>query len=406
MGRMMQFKFFVGVALFASAASPLAAQVDAHDLAAIEAISSKLPGRPTAEGKMPSPSLAVRMRETGVTAVSIAYFDNGRIRWARAFGETTTGSRQTVGIATRFQAASLSKTVAAAGALQAVDRGKLELDENLAKRLKKWKISPPSTAVSVTLRHLLSHTGGVNVSGYPGYPSGQPLPTLDQSLAGQSPSVTPAVSIGATPGSQFVYSGGGYSIVQKLLGETLGGGFERGIEHGVLARAGMWHSTFRQHWPGTEGGDYAWGHSAKGQAVAGGAHAYPELAAAGLWTTPTDYAHFLIGLQNSWFGEKNALLGRETARIMMTPVLEDYGLGVRISTRDGRRAIAHSGANEGFVSQYVAHLDGEREGVVIMTNGDNGGALIGPILGVLAMHYDWMRASKSDGSGEAEDRLR
>lgn len=111
------------------------------------------------------------------------------------------------------------------------------------------------------------------------------------------------------------------------------------------------------------------------------------MAAAGLWTTPSDYGRFLIALQESWAGRPGALLKPRTARAMMTPVYSDYGLGVTVMERDGRRIVTHGGANAGFECRFAAFLDGSRQGLVVMTNGDNGGFLAAAIQRTLFEHY-------------------
>jgi CubicO group peptidase (beta-lactamase class C family) len=144
----------------------------------------------------------------------------------------------------------------------------------------------------------------------------------------------------------------------------------------VLGPAGMRRSGFNPP-PGLRGA--AGGHDVDGAAIAGGGNFYPEMAAAGLWTTPSDYGRFLIALQDSWAGRPGALLSPRSARAMTVPVLGDYGLGVTVMERGGRPVITHGGANEGFECRFVAFLDGARQGLVIMTNGDNGGFLAAAI---------------------------
>lgn len=182
----------LGSAAVAAAAAP--PTLSAADRAAIEALEQRvafLPGRPPG----PPASLAQRMAEARVPGVSIAFIEEGRVKWARAYGEAAAGQRRAVTPGTRFQAASLSKAVAAAGALRMVDRGGLSLDEDVDLRLRGWRIPAGSHggAAKVTLRRLLSHTAGLNVSGYPGYAAGAAVPTIVQSLAGAAPANTAAV---------------------------------------------------------------------------------------------------------------------------------------------------------------------------------------------------------------------
>lgn len=328
--------------------------------------------------------LAARMAEARVPAVSIAFIDRGRIAWTRVYGEAQAGVP--AGVSTRFQAASLSKAVSAAGALRMVDRRQLSLGGDINASLRGWKL-PAGQAV--TLRHLLSHTAGLTVAGYPGYRRGVPVPTIAQSLAGAPPANTLAIRRFAQPGEQFAYSGGGFSVVELAMSERAGLAFGPLLTRLVLRPVGMTASSFEQGSSSGAGPARAAGHDPQGKIIPGGSYIHPELAAAGLWTTPSDYARLLIALQRSWNGERGALLSRESASAMLRPALPGHGLGVVAQDRGGRTAITHSGSNEGFRSFFLAFLDGRREGVVIMTNGDNGGRLAAEIARTIGRASGW-----------------
>lgn len=375
---------WLGLAGAAGAAAPRPAE---RDRAAIEALERRIVALP---GPRPGPRLAPlaqRMRDMRVPAVSVAFIAGGRVRWARAYGEAVAGSGRKVTPATRFQGGSISKAVAAAGALRLVDRGTLSLDEDVGRRLRAWRVPAGAAAqasAAVTLRRLLSHTAGLTVSAYPGYSAARPAPTLVQSLRGASPAVTAPVRLFAAPGTRLAYSGGGYSVAQLLMTEAAGRDFPRLMRDVLLRPAGMGRSGFDSP-AGLRGA--AGGHDREGLPIPGGGRLYPEMAAAGLWTTPSDYGRFLIALQQSLAGRPRALLRPGTARAMITPVLGDYGLGVTVMERGGRAIITHGGANEGFECRFVAFLDGSRQGLVIMTNADNGGFLAAAIQRTLTQAY-------------------
>jgi CubicO group peptidase (beta-lactamase class C family) len=363
-----------------------------RDLAAIAALEQRVAPLPGPGPMGPPAPLAQRMADARVPAVSVAMIEEGRVKWARAYGEAVAGSGRVATLQTRFQAGSLSKPVAAAGALRMVDQRRLALDADVAAQLRGWRVPAAATgaaAEKVTLRRLLSHTAGLSVASYPGYPRNGAVPTLLQSLGGLPPAATPAVRAFAAPGAQLGYSGGGYSVAQLLMSERAGLPFARLMDRLVLRPLGMRRSTFEQGGSGRAWRDSAAGHDRDGRPVPGGSRIYPELAAAGLWTTPSDYGRFVIALQDSWAGRRGALLEANTARAMMTLVLGDYGLGVTVAERRGRRAISHGGANEGFECRFVAFLDGAREGLVVMTNGDNGGALAAAIQRTIGQAYRW-----------------
>lgn len=358
-----------------------------RDRAAIEALERNVVALP---GPRPGPRrapLAERMRDMRVPAVSVAFIEDGRVKWARAYGEAVAGSGRPVTPETRFQAGSLSKAVAAAGVLRLVDRGRLSLDEDVNLRLRAWRVPTSAQwAGQVTLRRLLGHGAGLTVSAYPGYAAGRKVPTLLQSLRGEPPAATAPVRLFAAPGTKTAYSGGGYSVAQLLMSEAAGGDFPRLMRQILLRPVGMSRSSFDPP-PRLRGA--AGGHDSDGVPIAGGSHAYPEMAAAGLWTTPSDYGRFLIALQDSRAGRPGALLKPGSARAMTTPVLTDYGLGVIVMERGGRPIVTHGGANEGYECRFVAFLDGSRQGVVIMTNGDNGGFLAAAIQRTLGQAYGW-----------------
>lgn len=368
-----------------------AAGLSATDQAAITAIETRL-AAPAQPGEAPGyRTLADSMAALKVPAVSIAVFDNGQVKWARAYGVAAVGGGQSVTPATLFQAASMSKALAATAALRLVEQGRLDLDQDVNDHLKAWKI-PPSrfTAQSkVTLRRLLSHTAGLTVSGFPGYAAGAPAPTLVQILNGTAPANTPAVQSFEAPGGAYAYSGGGFTAAQLLIVEAGGKPYPALLKTLVLDPAGMGRSTFAQPLPDALAPDAASGHDRKGAVIPGARNTYPEYAAAGLWTTPSDYGRFMIALQDAYAGRSQAVLRQSSAQTMMTPVDAGYGLGVVLGRRGGHPYFTHSGGNAGFQCNSIAFLDGAGQGVVIMTNSDVGGLLATVILRAVGEAYGW-----------------
>jgi CubicO group peptidase (beta-lactamase class C family) len=369
----------------------------ARDNAAIAAVETHLltvtPGAPR------TVILAARMAELKVPGVSIAVFENGRLIWARAYGKADASDGRPATPDTLFQAASMSKAVAAAGALRLVEQGRLDLDQDVNARLKAWQVppSPFTTSEKVTLRRLLSHTAGLTVSGFPGYQAGKPVPTTLQILDGQSPANTPAVRSFEAPGQGFAYSGGGYTVAQLLMMEAGGRAYPNLLDNLVLRPAGMRRSTFAQPLPGRRARNAASGHGTRGDVIPGARNIYPEYAAASLWTTPSDYGRFMIALQNAHAGRKPTFLRQSSAKAMMTPILGNYGLGEVLGRRGGRPTFEHGGGNRGFQCNSFAFLDGSRQGAVIMTNSDTGGVLAAEILRTLGEAYGWGEAAPPDG---------
>jgi CubicO group peptidase (beta-lactamase class C family) len=339
------------------------------------------------------------MKQLGVPGVSVVVIDDGRIAWAKGYGVREAGRPDPVTPDTLFQAASISKPLAAAAALRLVREGKLSLDGDVNESLKAWKIpdSPFLAIDKVTLRRLLSHTAGFGDRfGFPGYAPGAALPTLPQILDGLPPAVTApkAVRLDAKPGERFRYSGGGYCIVQLLIEETSAQPFARHMREKVLGPLGMERSTYEQPLPPSLAPHAATGHRAGlrrlllGEKVKGGWRVYPEQAAAGLWTTPTDLARFAIAVQRAHAGSPESVLSKASVEEMLTPQVGGWGLGLSLGGRGESALFRHGGSNEGFKCVLFAFKETGR-GAVIMTNSDNGGTLGTELLQSIAAEYKW-----------------
>lgn len=344
-----------------------------------------LSGQPT-----PSYSISQRMKHYSVPGVSVAVINDGHIEWAEGYGLNRAGTTDSVTTQTVFQAASISKPVAAAGALRLVQEGQLVLDEDVNVRLRSWRVpaNEHTAKQPVTLRGLLSHSAGVTVHGFRGYATGEKVPTLVEVLDGVEPTNSVPIRVDTIPGSLSRYSGGGYLVLQQLVEDVTGASFARVMQDVVLLPLGMEKSTFEQPLPEWLAHQVAAAHDWKAEPILGGWHIYPEQAAAGLWTTPSDLARFAIGLQRSFHGESQALLNQETARLMLTEVIGGTGLGLGVSgTGDGLH-FTHGGSNKGYRSYMVAYPN-TGDGVVVMTNGDGGDDLMMEVVRGVARVYGW-----------------
>ena len=334
-------------------------------------------------------TLAERMKELNVPGVSIAVIHNGTIEWARGFGVRNSAGAP-VNAETLFQAGSISKPVAAMAALRLVQDGRLSLDTDINTHLKSWKFpsDPVAEGKPITLRELLTHTAGTTVHGFPGYASNEPVPTLVQVLNGEKPANTPAIRSEQPPMKEWKYSGGGYTIMQQAVIDVTHQPFPRLLHDTVLAPIGMTRSTYEQPLPESLRGNAATPYRGNGQPVEGGAHTYPEMAAAGLWTTPTDIAKYAIEVALSLQGKANHVLNADMTRQMLTPGMGHWGLGLEIEGTDTNPYFSHGGANEGFRNIFAAY-EKTGEGAVVMTNGDNGGQLGDEIMHSIAAEYEW-----------------
>ena len=337
----------------------------------------------------PRLTIEERMRFYDVPAVSIAVIDDGRIAWARAWGEAEAGSGVPADTATLFQAASISKPVAALAAMRLVEQGRLALDEDVNARLTSWRVpeNAHTATEKVTLRRLLSHSAGTTVHGFPGYAADAAVPTTVQVLDGRAPANTAPVRVDTTPGSLWRYSGGGYTIVQLLMTDVAGQPFAELMREQVLRPAGMVHSTFAQPLPADRARQAATAHDGGGAPWPGGYHTYPEQAAAGLWTTPSDLARLLIDVRRAHAGEAGRVVTPQTARTMLTRQAGEYGLGFGLPGGGDTLIFSHGGSNEGFRA-YAAMEAHSGDGVVVMTNGENGATLAMEILRAISREYD------------------
>jgi CubicO group peptidase (beta-lactamase class C family) len=337
----------------------------------------------------PCPKLSERMSQLHVPGVSIAVIHNGAIEWARGFGVKQLGGAP-VGIDTIFQAGSISKPLAAMAALHLVQEGKLALDTPVNSTLVPWKL-PESAAANgkpVTLRELLTHTAGLTVHGFPGYEANTPVPTLVQVLDGQKPANTPAIRLEGEPGAKWNYSGGGYTVMQQMVLDVSKTSFPALLHDTVLAPIGMTHSTYQQPLPTERRVEAAVPYEGDGTAVPGGAHTYPEMAAAGLWTTPSDLARYCLEVQRSLVGKANHVLSQDFTRQMLTPGIGKWGLGVQIGGSAGDPYFSHGGVNEGFESLFAAY-EHHGDGAVVMTNAQGGSALAAELMQSIAAEYGW-----------------
>ena len=339
-----------------------------------------------------------RMEYYGVPGVSVAVFTDGRIDWARGFGWANRERETPVTPDTLFQAASISKPVAGLAALSLVESGVVELDRDVNVYLESWKVPPgeQSDEKPVTIRGLLSHTAGMTVHGFPGYASSVELPTVEQVLNGKAPANTAAIVNDTVPGKQWRYSGGGYTVLQHLMTDVTGEALASFLAKRVFEPLGLKNSTYEQPLPESRRQQAASAHTADGVPIEGLFFTYPELAAAGLWTTPGDLAQIAMEVQRSLHGESNRILSRDMTEQMLEPVLNDYGLGFGVFERGGRRYFGHGGSNKGFRCRLVASVEGG-VGVAIMTNGDRGDTVADELLRAIASEYGW-------GGFESEER--
>jgi CubicO group peptidase (beta-lactamase class C family) len=323
-----------------------------------------------------------------VPGVSIAVINDGRVEWAGGYGIASSTTAAPVTPETLFQAAYSSQAVSAMGALALVQDRRLDLDAPVNHSLHTWKIpeNEYTSQQQVTLRHLLAHTGGLTVHGFSGYRRVDGLPSLLQILDGIPPAHSDPVRVAAVPGTQESFSSGGYCILQLLMEETAGLEFPDLIRDLVLQPVGMENSTFRQPLPEDLRDRAAVGHDQSGTRLPEGWRTFPEVAAAGLWTTPTEMARFVVHLYESLDGRLGAVLNPELARLMVIP--DSAGTALGFSSNEDGSVISKNNASAGFFNSLFTYIE-EGKGAVLMANSGNSVALFGEIYRGIAEEYEW-----------------
>ncbi|HEY3739066.1 MAG TPA: serine hydrolase domain-containing protein [Bryobacteraceae bacterium] len=333
-------------------------------------------------------SLAARMAAHHVPAVSVAVIRNGKIAWAQAWGTLEAGGKRAADANTIFQAASISKSVAATAAMHMVQTGALSLDADVNTELKSWKVPAFNFPGKVTLRELLNHSAGMTTSGFPGYAADERVPTLVEVLNGTPPANTEAVRVNVAPGTIWRYSGGGYTVMQQMMIDKSGAAFPDLMARTVLQPIGMTRSEYSQPLAAGLADNAARAHRGNGVMIKGRWHTYPEMAAAGMWTTPSDLSRFLIEIWKSSRGESNRVVNQATVKEMLTILKGEYGLGLEVMGEGAARWFGHGGSNAGFKCDMRMYAD-SGDGIAVMTNGDDGSALAREIERAAAEAYGW-----------------
>ncbi len=339
------------------------------------------------EGEEPAPAtIEARMEHHNVPGLSVAVYREGRLAWAKGYGFADEDSNRPVTPETLFQAASISKPVAAMAVLDMAEEGLVSLDEDVNSYLSSWHLEDNEFTAEekVTLRRILNHSAGTTVWGFGGYARSEEVPSAVDVVRGLGN--TDSVSVFKAPGESWRYSGGGYTVMQIAISDVAGRPFEDVLDDRVIEPLSMTSSTYKQPLPEHLHDMAATGYRHDRSAVEGKWHVYPEQAAAGLWSTPTDIGKFAVAIQQALAGTREDVLTQATTREMLTPGDNDQGLGPGIRI-DGSH-FGHGGANEGFRGDFIASKEGGYA-VAVMTNSDRGSPLISELIQAIFRHYDW-----------------
>ncbi len=356
----------------------------------IQRIINNLQVRTSVEGVYESKSLAGQLKYYHTPGLSIAVFNNGKIEWARGFGIRNEITQDSVDINTLFEAGSVSKPIFAMAVMRLKQKGILDLDKDVNEYLKSWKIpANKDWQPKITLRQLLSHTAGLTVHGFPGYLKSEPIPTLPQLLNGEYPANTGPVIVNILPGTTFRYSGGGTTVAQLTLMDVTGKPFPAIMKEELFNPLALKYCTYAQPLPDSLEGIASTAFPYKGRPINGRFHVYPEMAAAGLWSNPSELATLLIEVQRGLKGE-SSLYKKETIEEMLKPqkIMSEIGIGFFLESKGDSTRFGHNGWDEGFVAMAKAYKN-LGKGAVILVNSNEGYELMDEIMHAIAIEYQW-----------------
>jgi CubicO group peptidase (beta-lactamase class C family) len=341
--------------------------------------------------------LSERIAHYATPGIGIAVIEGGQVVWERGFGTRVGGRADPVDADTLFQAGSISKPVFALGAMRLVEQGRIALDDDIQQYLRSWRVpSNGGWTPRITLRQLLSHTAGTSIHGFPGYPASGPWPTLAQVLDGVPPANTFPVIVDLIPGLQFRYSGGGTTIAQVAVMDVLGAPFPEIMNELVFDPLALKNSTYAQPLPADWAARSATAHPWNGVPTPGRCHIYPEMAAAGLWTTAGDLARIGCAFLGALSGESASLgLSAAAAAEMLKPQLptdleggDFVGLGWHCSGKGSAFHCFHGGWDEGFIAGLWLY-PALGKGAAIMLNSNQGSPLLNEVKEAIGREYDW-----------------
>nr|BFD30887.1 hypothetical protein GTC16762_05050 [Pigmentibacter ruber] len=361
--------------------------IDEHEINNLTRVENSLRDQYFLEGKKPiKTSIFNAMKMYNIPGVSLAAIHNGKIVWIKTYGFKDAETKEKLLPEHLLQAASISKPFTVLGVLSLVNENKLELDKNINDYLKGWSVPLNNFTKEkpVTARYLMAHTAGVNVGGFPGIDrSTKYFPNIIDVLNGKKPEiVTNAIEIINTPGTKYSYSGGGTSILQLAIESIVEKDFSSWMDTNILKKLGMLNSTFVQPLPEKILSLASSAHDVEGKVYQGKFHDYPEQAAAGLWTNPTDLATATLRFLNAYYNETNFLNIKQeiTNQIFIQQLPSKFGLGFEIAKNKNVLSFGHGGSNEGFKSIMTAYVNSHKnrdkiklkDALIVMTNSDNG----------------------------------
>jgi CubicO group peptidase (beta-lactamase class C family) len=325
------------------------------------------------------------MRKEKVPGISVAVIDHGRLVWAQGFGWRDVEKRLPVDTDTQFQAGSISKPVSALGVLLLSGAGKVELDRDVNSYLKGWHLDSRYTNVPVTLRQLLCHRAGMVPHGFQGFSETRTPPSLLEVLT-KHYFLNGPVRVKYPPGSRNKYSGGGYCVAQKVVEDVTAEPFEVAMSQLLLQPLRMSRSDFHQPPSNTMNTARGYG-GVRSLIFPGRWRLFPQMAAAGLWSTPQDLARLIIAMQTAKAGDARGPISPATAEMALKPQFDEWqGIGFRLDGEGRNSGFFHYGETVGYFAGFGAGAFNGR-GWVIMTNAEK--KCFEPIVNSIGKEFGW-----------------
>lgn len=334
-------------------------------------------------------SISDKMSAYDIPALSLAVIHQGKIEWAEIYQNANFPKEPKLDCASIFQAASLSKPVTFLAAVRMHAAGEIDLDENIENYLKDFKLPQGKQTAEnpVTFRNIFSHTSGISAGGYQGYAKNLAIPSDLDILRGNEGVNTPAIEVISTPNEKLAYSGGAYTLAELALQDIHGAEFSNIMKKWILEPAGMQNSEFTQPLVDSKFNQVAKGHTQTGDVLDSGWRNHPEQAAAGLWSNAIDMAKFLIEIYNAYQG-KSSIFSQSDIQSILSHERDGHIYGFILNRTDDDISITHYGGNAGYRTGMTISLT-SGNGLVYLTNSDNGGALGNELLLSASQVYNW-----------------
>lgn len=329
------------------------------------------------------------LKQHKIPSVSVAIIEDFKIKRVITIGESNSASNLEATDTTLYQLGSVSQSLTAVAMMKALQDHQISPNADINTILKSWRLVEDryESEHRISPEMLLSHTAGTNITVYGGYPHGSKLPTIRQILNGQTPNNDPSVIMNGTP-KVYSYSAGGYSVIQQALMDLRSTSFANALDTSIFKPLGMSNTSFELPLPQHLLRRASVGHTKLGAPLKEKHFDYPELAAAGGWSTAENLARFVVEIQNALRGASAIGLSRESANELMTPIAYQYALGFDIEKHGTHAYFTNGGANQGFQTLIKGHMSAGM-GVAIMTNSDNGFHVITQLAQFIAEEEAW-----------------